>query len=152
MASTFSMRGLAPGSAAAMESFNFEIKNFNPDPPKKPKKQPAAAPPTAQFDPKNLPKGPADTQRGAGDTQRGAGGAPAPVSEAAAFLKKLDDPAPKTAPAAPAKGAKGFVCYLCNRKFNSQEMLTKHENLSDLHKVPCESRLCLSPPCLLPPI
>jgi hypothetical protein len=118
-----------------MESFNFEIKNFNPDPPKKAKKKPAAAvvaPQTAQFDPRNLPTGPNDnTQRGVFEKSN--------KSDAASFLDKLDSPSKPAA--APAKDAKGFVCYLCNRKFNSQEMLTKHENKSDLHKVSREFRL-----------
>jgi len=43
-------------------------------------------------------------------------------------------PAPPSAGAKPAAAKTAFICYLCNRKFNSQEMLSKHERLSDLHK------------------
>jgi len=55
--------------------------------------------------------------------------------------KKKEPPAPKPAPkpaqAAPAAAAAApqqWICYICNRKFASKEALTKHENLSDLHK------------------
>jgi len=101
----------APG-AANMASFKFEITNFNPEPPKKKKeaKKPAAAAPAAPSD--ALP--------------------PPPSAAATAIAQAAARSAP--APAASSPKPTQFICYLCNRKFNSQEMLTKHENMSDLHK------------------
>lgn len=52
-------------------------------------------------------------------------------------FNKKKDPTPPTSPAlaaATAGVAVSAICYLCNRKFASQEMLKKHNELSVLHK------------------
>ena len=55
--------------------------------------------------------------------------------EAASVSERLPAPPklPGDAPGATTSGAS--VCYLCNRKFKTPEMLSKHEQQSDLHKV-----------------
>jgi len=41
---------------------------------------------------------------------------------------------PAAVPTATVPKAGSFICYLCTRKFNSEEGLANHEKLSDLHK------------------
>lgn len=112
--------------------FKFEITNFNPDPPKKKKKEKVAlnggeaiATPI-QFDPKLLGANPETRSDQALPSKQ-----PSPGSQ----TEKLP-PAP-SAKAAPAS----FVCLLCQRKFKSQEMLTQHEAKSELHKANLKKKL-----------
>ena len=44
------------------------------------------------------------------------------------------------AQAAPAGGNKAWICHLCQRKFQTEEMLKKHETLSNLHKQNLEKK------------
>lgn len=61
--------------------------------------------------------------------------APTPVPQPKPIVKtEFLPPPPSVASSSALPKQTSFICYLCNRKFNSQEMLTKHENLSDLHK------------------
>ena len=65
-----------------------------------------------------------------GDSAKNAGKV-ATVARAAAAA-----PAATTTTAAGTQGggAAVHICYLCKRKFGSEEQLRKHEELSDMHK------------------
>lgn len=59
---------------------------------------------------------------------------PIPAASRQVQPRQLQAPAPQVAaPSQPQKGS-DFICEICLRKFQSEEMLRKHEQFSDLHK------------------
>ena len=65
-----------------------------------------------------------------GDSAKNAGKV-ATVARAAAAAPAA---ATTTAAGTQGGGAAVHICYLCKRKFGSEEQLRKHEELSDMHK------------------
>ena len=79
---------------------------------------------------------------GVGDSAKNAGKV-ATVARAAAAATAAA--APATAAGTQGGGAAVHICYLCKRKFGSEEQLRKHEELSDMHKQKVCVRACVRP-------